>query len=237
MTGDRADGVRCFSDSDRASDGVEFDGSRDPLEADRAAGLESDVLDGAGEVHELGGDEDLTRPGASAQPRRHVQCSPSVSVPERHRLPGVDPDPHAERYVCGLIARERLLKIEGRADRFSGGVEDREDLVSSNLDDRSRARFDPLLPDGDESLGERGRRFVASGVAEARVPAQVGDQEGADDGRSRGRGGPSSWLGVRVHRILHPPSDDQVAGLSFPPAVLRTRADLPFKRLPRGRSG
>ena len=116
-------------------------------------------------------------------------------------------------------------------------LEDREDLVPADLDDRSRARFDPLLPDGDESLGERGRRLVAPGVAEACVPAQVGDQEGADDGRRRGRDGPSSWLDIRVHRTLHPPSDDQVAGLSSPPAVLRTRADLPFKRLARGRCG
>ena len=62
----------------------------------------------------------------------------------------------------------------------------------------------PLLADRDESVCEGGRRFVASGVAEVRVPAQIGDQERADHRRGRVRERCPSCLGLGVHRALQP---------------------------------
>jgi hypothetical protein len=110
------------------------------------------------------------------------------------------------------------LEIESRADRLSCGVEDREDLVAANLDDGSGSRLDPLGRDRNESLGQRRRRFIALGVAEARVPAQICDQERADHGRGLARSGRSQWPGIGVHRARSPSVEGQVAGLSPRPA-------------------
>jgi hypothetical protein len=176
----------------RTHDGEQIDGPRDPLQPDRATVLEADVLHGSGQVHELGGDEDLAGSRASAEPCREVQRAAPVPLTERHRLPRIDADPHAERHVRGLVARHGGLEIDRRTDRFSGGVEDREDLITADFDDGSRTRLDPRGRDRDESLGQRGRRFVAPRVAETRVPAQIRDQERADHGRGLARSGRSS---------------------------------------------
>ncbi len=181
-----------FPGGGRTQDGEQIDRLRDPLQSDGAARVETGVVHRSREVHELGRDQDLARSCASAESCGEVQRAASVPVAEGHRLACVDPDPDAERHVGRLVARQRGLEVERRPDRFSGGVEDREDLITANLDDRSLARLDPLARDRHESLRQRGSRLVASGVAEACVSAKIRDQERADHGRGLARSGRSS---------------------------------------------
>src|SRR6266511_4114799 len=105
-----------------------------------------------------------------------------VAASHRHRLAGVQPDPHGEREgrVRDGLLDEALLELDRGPDGLPGGVEDGEGLVSPQLDHRSTPGLDALLGYVREASGELGGRLIAALLREERVPADVRDEEGSD---------------------------------------------------------
>jgi hypothetical protein len=74
------------------------------------------------------------------------------------------------------------LQVSCGSQRLASGIEDRQRLVTTELDERATGRFDRLTCE----LGKPGRQacsgLVAALAREPRIPAHVGDQERLDPG-------------------------------------------------------
>ena len=154
------------------------------LQADVTPVVVADPVDRPGEVHHALAPEDLARRGDRTEAGRGVQRPAPEAVSDRHGLPRVQPDPHRERQrrrLRGLL-EEPILKVDGRPDRLTRGTEDRQGLVSSELDHRPVAGLDVLADDGGEPGGEHRGRLVPPLLGEHGVAADVGDEERADLG-------------------------------------------------------
>ena len=127
-------------------------------------------------------DDHLAARGPSAEARCHVEGGTAeASVLQLHRLPGVDAHSHSERNVKlegGLL--ELRLEVDGRTDRLAGGCEDDERLVPAHLHELAVVGLDVVGDDGREPLRQRRGSLVAALLRVARIPPDVGDQEGAD---------------------------------------------------------
>jgi hypothetical protein len=73
------------------------------------------------------------------------------------------------------------LHLDGCAESLPGGSEDDQRLVPAELDQIAVVLGDDTADDVGERRGELGRSFVAVLLREARVAADVGDQERADN--------------------------------------------------------
>ena len=149
----------------------------------RAALDEAEHVDRPGKArHGLAG-EDLTGPGDAAQAGGEVQSAAAVAAFDRHGLAGrqADADPERESGLTVHVLPEAALQLDGPAKRLAGGVKDAESLVAAQLEDLAAGRRHGLAG----QLGEPGRElaglFVAVGLGEGRVAADVRDQERADD--------------------------------------------------------
>jgi hypothetical protein len=170
----------------RRDDGIQTDGARDPLQPDRAAILEQQPLHGPGDVRELGRDEDLPRSSPSAKPRRHVERTPTEPAIHGDRFTRVDPDPREEGQFRRRLALQGVSERYRGHDRLPWGVEHGKHLVPSDLQDLAGASRDGFASERQEARGEPCCGCVAPRVAEARVAAEIGYQEGAHGG-----GGPA----------------------------------------------
>ena len=76
------------------------------------------------------------------------------------------------------------MQVDSGADRLPSRREDREGFVSPELHELSIVSLDTIGHQFSEIGGEVGGRFVAVLLRVARVPTDVGDQEGAESGWS-----------------------------------------------------
>ncbi len=133
----------------------------------------------AGEVDQALRGEHLARPGGRAEARGLVQRRPAKPFPVWDGLAGVEPDPDAERQcrIGGGLVRERGLQLDGGAEGPAGRVEDGQRLVAAQLDELAAPRLDSLGDDLGEPARQSGGRVVAVERREARVAADVSDEE------------------------------------------------------------
>ena len=159
----------------------------DPLERRPLRRPKREPADLAGEVHEAFGREDLARACRRAQPSGLVERRAPEAVAEGDGFAGVEADPDAEgeqRVTVGL-RRERRLELDRRPQRPTGRLERGERLVPAELDELAAPRFDPLGDDLGEPACQSGGRVVAMQRREARVAADVRDEERSHRGCPR----------------------------------------------------
>ena len=164
------------------SDREDTDGIRESLEVQLAAIQVPNALDRAGEVNEVLTREDLARTGLGAEPGREVQRPAAVPALDRHRLTGVQADPHGEREIRGGpgCLQKARLQVDRRPDGLTWGTEHREGFVSPQLDHGSVPSLDMLSSDLGERCREAGSRLVAPLLGEHGVSTDVRDQEDPD---------------------------------------------------------
>jgi len=78
-----------------------------------------------------------------------------------------------------------MLKRNGSAYPVSGGAENEKRLVPAYLDESAARAVDDVLDDLGKGSSEASGRLVAVLLCVARVPPDVGDQEGPDPGFRR----------------------------------------------------
>ena len=126
------------------------------------------------------GHDHVATVGACTEACRDVERrAAEAPVFERDRLARVDADPDAERKIVverRLLVEPRLER-HGAPDRLASGGEDRESLVTADLDDLAAVRLHLLGEELDELRGQPGGRLRAELLRVARVAADVGDQE------------------------------------------------------------
>src|SRR6185295_990741 len=114
----------------------------------------------------------------SAEPRRHVERrTAETSVREPDGLARVDSDADLDREAGVRFGRrlELALEVDGRANRLTSGLEDRERLVAADLDELAAVRLDLLFDEAREPRSQLRSRLVAVLLGEAGVAAHVGD--------------------------------------------------------------
>src|SRR5439155_9909664 len=140
------------------------------------------ALDRTGHVNHALTAEDLTRPCLAAQPGREVQGPTAEPALDRHRLAGVQPDPHGKREVRDgpRCVKKPHLQLDRRPDGLTGGMEYREGFISPELDNGPVPSLDVLSNDPGEPRRQPGSRFIAPLLGERGVSANVRDEEGPD---------------------------------------------------------
>jgi hypothetical protein len=125
--------------------------------------------------------QDLAGESDAAQPSRQVQRAAAVATFGGHRLPCIQAHANAERdhRVSVDAFAESALQFDRGPNRLASGREDAEGLVAAELEQRTAVRRNGVP----RQLREPGREvrgcLVAALVREPGVPADVGDQEGA----------------------------------------------------------
>ena len=159
----------------------------EPFQLDEPAALELRVIDHPGAFRDRGGDHDLARRGHGAEPRGGVQRRAPEPVLDRDRLAGVDPDADVKGQgrVGGLLLCAGREQLDRGAHGLDGRGEHRERLVAAKLDHLPAARRDGIAGEVGEPDHEPRRLRIAVLAREARVAADVGDQERALDRRRR----------------------------------------------------
>ena len=131
------------------------------------------------------GRKDLSRLRKAAQPCCRVQRSAAVPALDRDGFTRVEPDPDRERKERTALRppAKRSLQLDRRPDRLSSRAEDAQRLVAAKLDHLHRRNAsDDLARQPGEPRRKPCRLLVAVGLGEARVPADVRDQERVDVG-------------------------------------------------------
>ena len=122
--------------------------------------------------------EHLARRCDRAETRRKVERAAAIpAARQRHRLAGVQPDADPERQLDATAT----LHLDRCAQSLPRGSEDDQRLVPAELDQIAVVLGDNTADDVRERRGELSRSFVAVLLREARVTADVGDQERTDD--------------------------------------------------------
>ncbi len=192
--------------------GHDVDRLRQPFDVDQAAVYVADATHRAREVDDLLAGQDLARGGLAAQARSEIDGAAAVALVDRHGLTGVEADPDRERHLgrCPCLLEQASLEVDGRPDGLPRRVEGDQRLVTAHLDQAAARGLDLLAHDGCEAGRQGCRRFVASAGREARVAADVGDQEALDsDGRChaisiRPRGAIACRVGVAGSPLVLP---------------------------------
>ena len=154
------------------------------LEPHRTPFDETNALESVAEPDHSVRREDLARLGRAAEPRGRVQRLASVAALDWNGLARVEPDPDREwkrRAFVSLFTKTHLERDRG-PQGLAGRGEDAQRLVASQLDQLSAVRGDRLAGELGERGGQPSRLLVPSLLREARVAANVGDQEGVDRG-------------------------------------------------------
>ena len=138
-------------------------------------------------VGEAFADENLPRLRQATKACGEVQCTAAVATIHRHSLARIETHAHSKgKGVLGLHALdEAMLKSNGGAYPVSGGAEDDERLVPTDLDESAARALDDVLDDLGEGGSKASGRLVAVLLGVPRVAADVGDQEGPDPGFRR----------------------------------------------------
>ena len=176
------------------------DAISDPLEPLCSSRPILQTLDLAGEVnHPLAG-EYLTRRRDRAQPCGEVERAAAVAaIGQRHGLTRIEADANSERQPgsIGALLAATALHLDGCAQRLASGGEDDECLIAAELDQIAGVFRNGTSYDLRERGGKRSRGLVPLLLRKARIPANVRDQERADDRD------PAAWAGVsRIYALL-----------------------------------
>ena len=136
----------------------------------------ADALDRASEVNDALTAQDLAGTGLTAQPRREVQSATAVPAFDRHRLTGIEADPHGEGEIWN---RDRLLEkarlqLDRSPDRLTGRTEHCKGVISPELDHGAVPSLYLLANDVGEPLAAsvatasspRSRRCASSRLAD-----------------------------------------------------------------------
>jgi len=98
------------------------------------------------------GQHDLTAMTGRGDPRRSMDVHSHVTVLVRHRLPRVEPHPHAHLGTVGPLSRcQRQLSLDTRRDRTAGAGEGDEEAVPLGAElvaivaREAAAQYRPLL--------------------------------------------------------------------------------------------
>jgi hypothetical protein len=120
----------------------------------------------------------------SAEAPRDIEGRAAEAAVDPDRLARIDPDAHVEGQIGieSTFLFEADLELDGRSKGLARRSEDCKRLVSAQLDDCTAARADGVPGDRGEPLRQPRRCFVPPLLREARVAADVGDQEGTNLG-------------------------------------------------------
>ena len=153
-----------------------------PLEPGLAARLVLDSLHRPGKMSGDRARQDLAWCSQAAQPGGEVERTAAVAALDRHRLAHVDADADQQRHVgvADGLGHEPLLQRDGRVDRVAGRPEDRERLVTAQLEQRAGRALHHLPGDAGEPGSQPPGGLVAIRLRVRRVPADVGDHERPD---------------------------------------------------------
>ena len=124
--------------------------------------------------------QDLAGPRETAEPGCDVEGSTPVTAFRRHGLTGVEPDSDPEwegRLPVDSLA-EALLQLHGRPERRTGRAKDAQRFIATQLEHVPASRGDGVIDDRRKPPHDGRSCLIALFVAEARVAADVGDQEG-----------------------------------------------------------
>ncbi|HKD31993.1 MAG TPA: hypothetical protein VKB73_00850 [Gaiellaceae bacterium] len=123
--------------------------------------------------------EHLARARQGAEPRREIQCSAAVPALDADRLADVEADPDSERRggIVDGLALEARLKVDRRPKCAPRRLEDRQGLVSAQLEELASDCSDLLANNPCELPREPRGRDITMLVGEARVATDIRDQE------------------------------------------------------------
>jgi hypothetical protein len=116
--------------------------------------------------------------GGRAEPRCLVQRRSAEAIAHSNGRSCLDADPGEERKVILRLLFAERHQLHCRSDRMRRRGEDRHHLVPAHLHDTPVPSFDGVLGERGERLRETSRLGIATLTGEARVAADVGDQEG-----------------------------------------------------------
>ena len=152
-----------------------------PLQLERPSVDVGEAFDLRSEVdHGLRG-EHLSGYRLRAQPRGEVERPAAISAFDRDRFTGIEPDPDA----AGKLAfAQPGLHRDACPQRVARRDEDDQGFVAAQLEKESLVRLGDLTNDVGEPRCEGPGRFVSVLAGVRGVPADVGDQEGAELGAS-----------------------------------------------------
>ena len=155
-----------------------------PLEMHQPTIHIDEVFHPPGQMGHLLAHQHLPRPRQPTQPRRQIQGPTPIAPLDRHRLPGVQPDPHPQRQrrVGQRLLDKAGLELDRRPQRLAGRGEHRQRLIPAQLDDRPPPALHPLPGQRGELGGQLGGRLVAAFMGEQGVAPHIGDQERPDLG-------------------------------------------------------
>ena len=144
---------------------------------------EADAFQPSGQARHRVARQDLAGRRNAAEPGGEVERAAAIAALHRDCFAGcqTDADPEREHGPAVDPFPEPRLQLDGRPQRLPRGSERAESLVATQLDQLAAQSLDDLPREDREARCELAPLLVAVRLREARVPADVCDQERADD--------------------------------------------------------
>src|SRR5712691_368829 len=189
--------------------------------------------------------EDLPGDREAAETCGEVQRPAAITALDRHRLTGgqADPDPERERGLILDAASKTELNLDGGSKRLPRRRENAERFVTAELNDFAAGGGHCFTGESGKSRSKLPGSLVAVCMREARVAADVRDQERADDRPAFGWLRPVEVVGARRCALrVHPGEayDEGVAASSLWLSASPTEcavAPAPARRFPSASAG